>query len=103
MSNWIKVVPLNEIPKLGARVVRHNGRDIAVFRTDGDEVFAMNDKCPHKGGQLSQGIVSGNSVTCPMHGMNISLADGKAVAPDEGCVGTYPVKVEAGVVYLQIM
>jgi len=102
MSNWIKVVPLSEIPKLGARVVRHNGQDIAVFRNDGDGVFAMNDKCPHKGGPLSQGIVSGNSVTCPMHGMNIRLTDGKAVAPDEGCVGTYPVKVEAGVVYLQL-
>lgn len=102
MTNWTKIVPLNEIPKLGARVVLHQGEKIAVFRTDGDEVFAMKDKCPHKGGQLSQGIVSGNSVTCPMHGMNICLSDGKALAPDEGCVGTYSVKVEAGIVYLQL-
>ena len=102
MSNWTQVAPLNDIPKLGARVVRHNGRDIAVFRNDADEVFAMNDQCPHKGGPLSQGIVSGNSVTCPLHGMNICFTDGQALAPDEGCVGTYPAKVENGTVYLQI-
>jgi nitrite reductase (NADH) small subunit len=102
MSNWIKIAPLSEFPQLGARVVSHDGRDIAVFRNAGDEVFAMNDKCPHKGGPLSQGIVSGNTVTCPLHGMNICFDDGKALAPDEGCVGTYPVKVEEGLVYLQL-
>ena len=102
MSNWIKIAPLSAFPQLGARVVRHAGKDIAVFRNDGDGVFAMNDKCPHKGGPLSQGIVSGNTVTCPLHGMNICFDDGKALAPDEGCVGTYPVKVEDGVVFLQL-
>ncbi len=102
MSNWIKIAPLSEFPQQGARVVRHDGKDIAVFRNAGDGIFAMNDKCPHKGGPLSQGIVSGNTVTCPLHGMNICFDDGKALAPDEGCVGTYPVKVEEGVVFLQI-
>jgi nitrite reductase (NADH) small subunit len=102
MSNWIKIAPLSEFPQLGARVVRHDGMDIAVFRNAGDGVFATNDKCPHKGGPLSQGIVSGNTVTCPLHGMNICFEDGKVQAPDEGCVGTYPVKVEEGVVFLQI-
>ncbi|PWB57683.1 MAG: nitrite reductase (NAD(P)H) small subunit [Nitrosomonadales bacterium] len=102
MSNWIRVAPLNEFPQLGARVVRHDGKEIAVFRNAGEDVFAMNDSCPHKGGPLSQGIVYGNTVTCPLHGMNICFDDGKALAPDEGCVGTYPVKVEEGVVFLQV-
>lgn len=102
MSNWIKVCSLEEIPRLGARVVMHADNKIAVFRTDGDEVFAMNDRCPHKGGQLSQGIVSGRQVTCPLHGMNICFDDGKAVAPDEGCVSTYPARVDGGAVYLQL-
>jgi nitrite reductase (NADH) small subunit len=102
MSNWIRIAPLSEFPQLGARVVRHEGKEIAVFRNAGDDVFAMNDKCPHKGGPLSQGIVFGNTVTCPLHGMNICFDDGKALAPDEGCVGTYPVKVEEGVVFLQV-
>jgi len=102
MSNWIKVAALDDIPKLGARVVNHGGESIAVFRNDGDGVFAMNDRCPHKGGPLSQGIVSGNKVTCPLHGMNVCLDDGKAIAPDEGCVGTYATKVDDGTVYLQI-
>lgn len=102
MSNWIKIAPLDEFPKLGARVVRHNDLEIAVFRNAGDGVFAMNDKCPHKGGPLSQGIVSGNTVTCPLHGMNINFVTGEATAPDEGCVNTYKTKVEDGVVYLQV-
>lgn len=102
MVTWIKVVPLNEVPKLGARVVTHSGVDIAIFRTDGDDVFAVNNKCPHKGGPLSQGIVSGNKVTCPLHGMNICLTDGKAMEPDEGCVATYPTKVEDGVVFMEV-
>jgi len=102
MSNWTKVATLDDIPKLGARVVKHAGGNIAVFRTDADAVFAMNDRCPHKGGPLSQGIVSGDKVTCPLHGINICFKDGHAIAPDEGCVPTYPAKVEAGVVYLDI-
>jgi len=102
MSNWLKVCKLDEIPRLGARVVRQGDGNIAVFRTDGDDIFAMNDRCPHKGGPLSQGIVSGDKVTCPLHGMNICFKDGHAIAPDEGCVPIYPVKVEAGTVYLDI-
>lgn len=102
MSDWIKVARLEEIPRLGARVVRGAGREIALFRTAEDRVFAMDDKCPHKGGPLSQGIVAGNRVTCPLHGMTIGLEDGQAVAPDKGCVPTVPTKVEDGAVYLQI-
>jgi nitrite reductase (NADH) small subunit len=101
MSTWLKVCELNEIPRLGARVVKHGSENIAVFRNDADGVFAMLDKCPHKGGPLSQGIVAGDKVTCPLHGMNICLSDGMAVAPDEGCVTTYAVKIEGSTVYLQ--
>lgn len=100
MQDWIKVVKLEDIPRAGARVVRAPGGDIAVFRTAEDEVFALNDRCPHKGGPLSQGIVAGRKVTCPLHGWNIQLDSGAAVAPDEGCAGRHAVKVEAGEVYL---
>ena len=65
-------------------------------------MFALLDRCPHKGGPLSQGIVHGNQVACPLHGWNIQLADGRAVAPDEGCAATFPVRVENGEVFLQI-
>lgn len=102
MSNWIKIAPLIEFPHQGARVVRHNDLEIAIFRNADGEVYAMNNKCPHKGGPLSQGIVSGNTVTCPLHGMNISFVTGEATAPDEGCVHTYQIKVEDEVVYLQV-
>lgn len=99
-QDWIKVARLEEIPRAGARVIRGPQGDIAIFRTADDELFALNDKCPHKGGPLSQGIVSGRKVTCPLHGWNIQLDSGEAVAPDVGCAGGYPVKLEAGVVYL---
>ena len=96
MTEWIEVCGLEDIPQLGARVVRIDNEDIAVFRTRQDEVFALRDRCPHKEGPLSQGIVHGNRVTCPLHNMVLDLTDGKAVAPDEGCGEVYPVKVEAG-------
>ncbi|MBZ0091640.1 MAG: nitrite reductase small subunit NirD [Sulfuricellaceae bacterium] len=102
MSEWLKVCRLDEIPRLGARVVKLGGEDIAVFRNGEDRVFAMRDKCPHKGGPLSQGIVAGNQVTCPLHGMNICLNDGKAIAPDEGCARTYAVRLENNTVFLQV-
>ena len=100
MNNWMKVCALNEIPRLGARVVQHDGIDIAVFRNAEDEVFAVEDRCPHKGGPLSQGIVHGRKVTCPLHGWNIELDSGCAVAPDEGCAREFPIKIEGGRVWL---
>ncbi len=102
MSDWIEVGRLEDIPPLGARVVRTAHGDVAIFRTAQDEVFALRDRCPHKGGPLSQGIVHGKRVACPLHNWNIDLASGQAVAPDEGCAGTYPVKVERGTIYLAL-
>ena len=103
MSNWKRICPLDDIPRLGARVVqRASGGDIAVFRNAEDEVFALHDKCAHKGGPLSQGIVHGRKVTCPLHGWNIGLDDGHAVAPDVGRCDTFKVKVEHGDVYLAV-
>ena len=101
-DGWIEVGTVEAIPRLGARVVHTPDGDIAVFRTADDEVFALRDRCPHKGGPLSQGIVHGNKVACPLHGWNIRLEDGRAVAPDEGCAATFPVRIESGEVFLQI-
>ena len=104
MSNWSEVVALEEIPQLGSRVIQvENKADtmkIAVFRTASDEVFAMKDECPHKKGPLSQGIVHGTSVTCPLHNWRIDLASGEALGPDEGCTNVFPVKVENGLVFI---
>ena len=103
MSEFRKICALADIPRLGARVVQQaSGGDIAIFRTSEDEVFALHDKCPHKGGPLSQGIVHGKRVTCPLHGMNIQLDSGDAVAPDVGHCNRFEVKLEAGTVYLKV-
>ena len=101
-NGWQKICALEDIPLLGARVVKSAHGNIAVFRAADDVVFALADKCPHKGGPLSQGIVFGHKVACPLHGWNIGLKDGNAVAPDKGCTKRYPVRVDAGMVFLQI-
>ncbi len=101
-KDWIEIGALDDIPRQGARVVRRKEGDIAVFRTLADEVFALRDHCPHKGGPLSQGIVHGNKVACPLHDWKISLDTGMAVAPDEGCAARYPVRVEGGRVMLSL-
>ena len=101
MDDWKVICRVEDIPVLGARrVARARGMDVAVFRNDQDQVFALLDRCPHKGGPLSQGIVFGTSVACPLHNWTVALDDGCARAPDEGCTTRFSVKVEDGAVYL---
>ena len=101
MTTWTPVCRVDDIPPLGARrATRPQGLPVAVFRTADDRVFALLDRCPHKGGPLSQGIVFGDAVACPLHNWSVQLADGNARAPDEGCTPAFAVKVEAGQVFL---
>ena len=100
ISVWTDVGALEDIPQLRSRVVSTAEVDIAVFRTADDKVFALHDRCPHKAGKLSQGIVHGESVTCPLHNWVIGLADGQAKDPDEGCTRSVPVRVENGRILL---
>ena len=101
MSEWKKICLVTDIPVLGSRrVSRPVGMDVAVFRNDEDQVFALLDRCPHKGGPLSQGIVFGTSVACPLHNWTIDMAGGCAKAPDEGCTPKFAVKIERGAVHL---
>jgi nitrite reductase (NADH) small subunit len=100
-NHWTLICKVDDIPVLGSRrVARDNGLDVAVFRNDKDEVFALLDRCPHKGGPLSQGIVFGTSVACPLHNWTIGLCDGQASAPDEGCTPKFAVQVADGEVFL---
>jgi len=93
---WFFVGRVDDIPRQGARVVTTGAGAIALFRTLDDEIFALRDKCPHKGGPLSQGIVHGRRVACPLHDWKIDLDSGLAVAPDEGCAARFPVRVSDG-------
>jgi nitrite reductase (NADH) small subunit len=93
-ASWRDVGAIDDIPRQGARTVATPRGPVAVFRTEDDEVFALDDRCPHKGGKLSQGIVHGHSVTCPLHNWVIGLKDGKAAEPDEGCVRSVTVRLE---------
>jgi nitrite reductase (NADH) small subunit len=103
MSEWVSVCRVDDIPVLGARRVELvDDRAVAVFRNGEGEVFALLDRCPHKGGPLSQGIVFGRSVACPLHNWTIGLDDGCARAPDAGCTRRFAVRVVDGVVSLDV-
>ncbi|MEJ2212531.1 MAG: nitrite reductase small subunit NirD [Gammaproteobacteria bacterium] len=102
MTNWTEIVALEDIPKLGSRVVKTDTMNVAVFRTTDDQVFALRDACPHLGGPLSQGIVHGTSVTCPLHNWKIDLASGEALGPDEGCTNVFETRIENGKVFLSL-
>jgi nitrite reductase (NADH) small subunit len=96
-GEWLDIGRVDEIPTRGARTVPvAGGEEIAVFRTGDNQVFALVNRCPHKQGPLSQGIVHGHSVACPLHNWNISLASGEAQGPDKGCTPTVPVRIDAG-------
>ena len=100
-NDWQVICRVEDIPVLGSRrVARERGMDVAVFRNSEDQVFALLDRCPHKGGPLSQGIVFGTSVACPLHNWTIGLEDGQAKAPDEGCTQRFSCRVEEGHVLL---
>ncbi len=99
-GDWIEIGALDDIPRQGARVVKTASGCIAVFRTADDAVFALDDRCPHRGGPLSQGIVHGNSVTCPLHNWVISLETGMAQGADEGQTTATPAKVENGRIFI---
>ncbi|MBT9612772.1 MAG: nitrite reductase small subunit NirD [Burkholderiales bacterium] len=101
-EQWIEVGAISDIPKDGARVVKTPLGDIAVFRNLQDEVFALRDKCPHKGGPLSQGIIYGRTVACPLHNWSIALETGIAVAPDEGCAASFPIRLDGEKVFLSL-
>ena len=94
--SWIDIGALEDIPLRGARVVKTRLGCIAVFRTSDEEVFATSDRCPHKGGPLSEGIVHGKSVTCPLHNWVFSLESGKAQGADEGMIDTFAIRIEDG-------
>jgi nitrite reductase (NADH) small subunit len=101
MTGWIKVGMVSDIPSLGSRVVRTAAGPVAVFRAADDHVFALHDSCPHKQGPLSEGIVHGHQVTCPLHNWVIELETGEAVAPDSGRTPCVAVKVEDGQIWLE--
>jgi nitrite reductase (NADH) small subunit len=100
MSGWLQIGLVDEVPLRGSRVVSTTQGDIAIFKTAEGRIFALWDKCPHKGGPLSQGIVHGESVTCPLHNWVIGLETGEVKGPDQGCARKVKCKVEDGIVFI---
>jgi nitrite reductase (NADH) small subunit len=101
MQNWIEVGLVDAVPFRGSRIVTTPQGDIAIFKSAEGRIFALWDKCPHKGGPLSQGIVHGESVTCPLHNWVIGLDTGEVKGPDQACARKVKSKVEEGLIYLE--
>lgn len=95
-TTWIDIGVLADIPPQGARTVRWGGREIAVFRAEDDHVFALENRCPHRGGPLADGIIHGRKVACPLHNWVIDLSSGAATGADEGCAESFPIRLHAG-------
>ena len=102
VMDWIEIGAVGDIPLRGARRVATAQGEAAVFRTADDGIFALMNRCPHRGGPLSEELVAGEHVTCPLHNWRIELATGRAVAPDEGCAPVLPVRVEGGRIWLKL-
>lgn len=100
MNDWVEIGRIEQIPRRGARCVNTPAGKIAVFRTAEDQVFALENRCPHKGGPLSEGIVHGGAVTCPLHNWVFDLSTGEAQGADEGQVRTFPVSVVDGRIFM---
>jgi nitrite reductase (NADH) small subunit len=97
---WLDAGVADDVPMRGARVIKSPYGDVAIFKAADGTFFALRDRCPHKGGPLSQGIVHGHSVTCPLHNWVISLQSGEAQGVDSGCTPTIGLKVEDGRILL---
>jgi nitrite reductase (NADH) small subunit len=96
-ADWLDIGPVDQLPTLGARTLPvQGGEEIAIFRIANGNVYALVNKCPHKQGPLSQGIVHDTSVTCPLHNWRISLVTGETLGEDKGCVPVIPVKIDGG-------
>ena len=100
--DWRLVGTIDDIPRQGARCVVNGDTTIAVFRTADDRIFAIEDKCPHRNGPLSQGIVHGDCVTCPLHNWVISLKTGAAQGADQGQTLAFPVRLDGRDIYLHL-
>ena len=96
MTRYVDIASLEDIPAQGARLIRTTDGCVALFRTADNRVFALDDRCPHKGGPLSEGIVHGQKVTCPLHNRVFDLNTGAAQGADSEQVATYPLRVEDG-------
>lgn len=100
MRDWIDIAALDAVPMRGARLIKTAHGCVAIFRTAKDEIYALDNACPHKLGPLAEGIVHGKAVTCPLHNWVISLETGSVQGADEGQVATYPAKVSDGRIFL---
>jgi nitrite reductase (NADH) small subunit len=101
MKDWIDIGRVDDVPVRGSRLVQTQQGNIAIFKSAEGRIFALWDKCPHKGGPLSQGIVHGESVTCPLHNWVIGLETGEVKGPDQGCARKVKCKVDAGMIYIE--
>jgi nitrite reductase (NADH) small subunit len=102
-TQWVRITHCGNIPLREGRSVRIGSREIAIFNL-GDRFLAVENRCPHKGGPLSEGIVSGSLVVCPLHSWKIDLECGAIKKPADigACVKRFSTRVEDGIVSIEV-
>jgi NAD(P)H-dependent nitrite reductase small subunit len=99
---WTRITKTGNVPPHEGRAVQIGGKEIAIFNLEG-RFLTIENQCPHKGGPLCDGIVSGTTVVCPLHGRRFDLESGLAVRASEySCVATFPTRVEDGVILVAL-
>jgi nitrite reductase (NADH) small subunit len=100
---WIRVAPASSIPLREGRAVQLGDRDIALFNL-GDRFLAVDNRCPHKGGPLADGIVAGDTVVCPLHAWKVCLESGGVVRPagERACVHSYETRIDDDLVLVEV-
>ncbi|MFW7381538.1 MAG: nitrite reductase small subunit NirD [Oligoflexus sp.] len=101
-KNWYLIGTIHDIPRQGAQLLQFGDRQLGIFRTYQDEFYAINAQCPHAGGPLTEGLIHGHYVSCPLHDWTINLKTGICQAPDEGQVSCYPLLIDGEDIWIAL-
>ena len=100
---WVRIASTESVPPREGRAVRVGEHEIALFNL-GNRFLAVDNRCPHRGGPLADGIVAGGAIVCPLHAWKVCLESGTVQRPADAaaCIRTYPAKVESDIVWIAI-
>lgn len=102
-KRWVRITAVENIPLREGRAVQVGGHVVAIFNL-GDRFLALENRCPHRGGPLADGIVSAGTVVCPLHAWKVDLTTGSVTNQPESpqCVKTFPARVEADAIFVEL-
>jgi len=102
MAEFQKAAVTQDVPMGQAKMVNVGGKQIALFNIEG-KYYAIDDTCTHRGGPLSDGLVTGTKVTCPWHGATFDVTTGEVLGPPAPVgVSRYSVRVVGDAIEIEV-